>query len=241
MSERGRKPGLRGVVTAAVFAGSLVACSGPDNASDGTVGTGTFITGSPSSLVELPAPRTAGAISLEEALGERRSARSFTPETLTIEEVSQLLWAAQGITASWGGRTAPSAGALYPLEIYVADGAGLSRYLPDGHGLAIVADGDIRADLAHAAHDQAPVAEAPAVFAITAIPARTESKYGDRALRYVYLEAGHAAQNLLLQATALGLGGVPIGAFDDAEVAQILHLPEGEVPIYLIPVGHPSD
>lgn len=219
------------MAAAAVFAGSLIACSGPDNASTGTRGP----------YVELPAPRTAGPVSLEEALGQRRSARTFTPETLTLEEVAQLLWAAQGITASWGGRTAPSAGALYPLKVYVADGAGLWRYVPDGHRLEVVVDADLRADLAHAAHDQTAVAEAPAVFAITAAPARTEIKYGDRALRYVYLEAGHAAQNLLLQATALGLGGVPIGAFDDGEVARILRLPEGIVPIYLIPVGHPSE
>ena len=231
MFERLGRPGLRGVAAAAVFAASLIACSGADDASTGT----------PGPLVGLPAPRTAGLVTLEEALGQRRSARSFTPQSLTLEEISQLLWAAQGITSSWGGRTAPSAGALYPLEVYVADGARLSRYIPDGHQLEVGAEGDLRADLAHAAHDQTPVAEAPAVFAITAVPSRTEIKYGDRALRYVYLEAGHAAQNLLLQAAVLGLGGVPIGAFDDAEVAGLLHLPEGEVPIYLIPVGHPSD
>ena len=225
------KVGLRGVLAAAVLVGSLVACSDPNDGSSGASGP----------LTGLPAPRADGPVSLEEALSGRRSARSFTLEALTVEEVSQLLWAAQGITASWGGRTAPSAGALYPLVVYVADQGTLSRYLPDGHRLEIVSEGDLRADLARAAHDQEAVAAAPVVFAITAVPARTEAKYGDRAERYVHLEAGHAAQNLLLQATALGLGGVPIGAFDDGDVARILRLPEGSVPIYLIPVGHPSE
>ncbi len=225
------KVGPRGVLAAAVLAGSLVSCSDPNDGSSGALGP----------VIELPAPRTDGPVSLEEALGGRRSARTFTPEALTVEEISQLLWAAQGITASWGGRTAPSAGALYPLEVYVADQATLSRYLPDGHRLELVVDRDVRADLAHAAHDQEAVGDAPAVFAITAVPSRTEAKYGDRAERYVNLEAGHAAQNVLLQATALGLGGVPIAAFDDGDVALVLSLPEGFVPIYLISVGHPSE
>ena len=223
--------GVRGTLTAAVLAGSLGACSGPDAGFTETRGP----------LVQLPAPRTDGQISLEEALGARRSARSFTPAALTLEQVSQLLWAAQGITASWGGRTAPSAGALYPLEVYVVDETALSLYLPEEHRLQVVAQGDLRADLAHAAHDQEAVADAPTVFVIAAEPARTEVKYGDRAERYVYLEAGHAAQNLLLQATALELGGVPIAAFDDGDVARILRLPQGFVPVYLIPVGYPDE
>jgi SagB-type dehydrogenase family enzyme len=189
-------------------------------------------------VTQLPEPRTDGGTSLERALASRRSVREFTSQTLTLEEVSQLLWAARGITASWGGRTAPSAGALYPLEVYVATADRLLHYLPEGHRAEVVASADLRSALAAAAYGQAAVAQAPAVFAITAVPARTAAKYGERAERYVQLEAGHAAQNLLLQAVALGLAGVPMGAFDDEKVERVLELPSGCVPLYLIPVGH---
>lgn len=192
------------------------------------------------SVIELPAPRTDGDVSLEEALRVRRSVREFTSEELTLEEISQLLWAAQGITATWGGRTAPSAGALYPIEVYAATPSGLSHYVPDGHRAEVVSQDDLRAALSEAAGGQAAVADAPAVLAITAVPARTEAKYGERAERYVLLEAGHVAQNVLLQAVALGLGGVPIGAFSDDEVGRVLGLEPGEVPVYLVAVGHPS-
>jgi SagB-type dehydrogenase family enzyme len=192
-------------------------------------------------MMELPAPRTEGDLSLEEALAARRSVRDFTSEELTLEELSQLLWAAQGVTAPWGGRTAPSAGALYPLEVYVATSQGVLHYLPDGHRAQSLATSDVRGALSEAAGGQAAVADAPAVLIITALPARTETKYGERTERYVHLEAGHAAQNVLLQAVALGLGGVPMGAFSDEEVARVLGLPRGEVALYLIPVGHPAE
>jgi SagB-type dehydrogenase family enzyme len=180
-------------------------------------------------------------MSLERALASRRSVREFTSEALTLEEISQLLWATQGITASWGGRTAPSAGALYPLEVYVATEDGLSHYLPEGHRLEVVSAADVRASLAKAAYGQSAAAQAPAVFAITAVPARTAAKYGERAERYVQLEAGHAAQNLLLQAVALDLAAVPMGAFSDEQVARVLALPSGCVPLYLIPMGHAAE
>jgi SagB-type dehydrogenase family enzyme len=192
-------------------------------------------------MMELPAPRTEGDLSLEEALAARRSVRDFTSEELTLEELSQLLWAAQGVTAPWGGRTAPSAGALYPLEVYVATSQGVLHYLPDGHRAESLATSDVRGALSQAAGGQTAVADAPAVLIITALPARTETKYGDRTDRYVHLEAGHAAQNVLLQAVALGLGGVPMGAFSDEEVARVLGLRRGEVALYLIPVGHPAE
>ena len=190
-------------------------------------------------ILDLPAPRTLGSASLEETLAARRSAREFSDEPLTLEQISQLLWSAQGITVDWGGRTAPSAGALYPLEVYVVTADGSFHYLPDGHRLRVMSRGDLRAPLAEAALDQSAVSEAPAVFVITAVYARTAGKYGDRAERYVHLEAGHACQNLLLQAVALGLGAVPIGAFSDAEVQSVLGLPADQEPLYLIPVGHP--
>ncbi len=166
--------------------------------------------------------------------------RDFTDERLTLEELSQLLWAAQGVTAEWGGRTAPSAGALYPLEIYVVTPDGLYHYLPEGHRAEILTTEDVRASLADAALGQAAVREAPAVLVVTAVYARTEIKYGERAARYIHLEAGHAAQNVLLQAVAIGLGGVPVGAFSDAAVQRALDLPEDHEPLYLIPVGHPA-
>jgi SagB-type dehydrogenase family enzyme len=194
----------------------------------------------PESAVDLPAPSAAGDDSLEEAIAQRRSVREYTDAALTIDDVSQLLWATQGITSRSGKRAAPSAGALYPLEVYVVDGTGVHHYAPEGHGLQAHLTGDLRADLSAAALDQSAVAEAPAVFVIAGVMARAEAKYGDRAERYVILEAGHAAQNLLLQAVSLDLGAVPIGAFHDADVQRLLSLPSDHEPLYLIPVGHPG-
>jgi SagB-type dehydrogenase family enzyme len=187
----------------------------------------------------LPAPRLKGEMSLEETLTARRSVRQFTDEELTVEEISQLLWAAQGMTAAWGGRTAPSAGALYPLEVYVVTADGLYHYLPQGHKAIVESKADLRGELWQAGLNQNAIREAPAVFIVTAVYARTEKKYGERAERYVKLEAGHAAQNLLLQVVALGLGGVPIGAFYDDQVQSALSLPSDHEPLYLIPIGHP--
>jgi len=188
----------------------------------------------------LPPPRLDGPLSLEEALAARRSVRSFTPEPLTLEEIGQLVWAAQGITDPAGLRTAPSAGARYPLRIYVVTAAGLARYVPEGHQLLRLGSADLRADLRRAAFDQAAVGEAPLVIVITAVIERTAERYGaERAERYVAMEAGHAAQNVLLEAVSLGLGAVPIGAFDDAQVRRVLELTEDEAPLYLVPVGHP--
>lgn len=191
-------------------------------------------------VVSLPTPRTVGPMSLEEALARRRSVRSYAPRPLSWEEVSQLLWAAQGITDPRGFRTAPSAGALYPLELYLALPEGWYHYRPEGHLLEQLGEEDIRPLLWEAGLRQGALQEAPAVFVVVAVPARTEAKYGTRALRYVQLEAGHAAQNLLLQATALGLGAVPIGAFDDVAVRRALQLPSDTLPLYLIPVGEPA-
>jgi len=186
----------------------------------------------------LPAPASSGNMTVEEALGRRRSVREFAPTPLTERQLSQLLWAAQGGSGD-GLRTAPSAGALFPLELYVATASGLSHYDVASHGLTARIERDLRPALRRAAHDQAPVAEAPAVFVITAVQERCERKYGARSVRYVGMEAGHAAQNLLLEAVALGLAAVPVGAFDDADLARTLELPVRERPLYLIPVGQP--
>jgi SagB-type dehydrogenase family enzyme len=174
---------------------------------------------------------------LENLLAARRSVRGFAADDLTDEQVGRLLWAAQGVTSDSGGRTAPSAGALYPLELFVVTSSGVDHYLPEGHRTEQTAGADLREELAAAALDQEALHSAPAVFVIAAEYARTETRYGDRAERYVHLEAGHAAQNLLLQAVDLGLGAVPIGAFDDAAVQEVLGLPTEWVPLYLIPVG----
>ena len=188
----------------------------------------------------LPAPQREGKLSLEAALSRRRSIRSFTKEPLTAEQIGQLVWAAQGITDPQGFRTAPSAGALYPLEVYVATAAGAFHYEPGPHRLQPHVAEDLRAALAAAALNQSAIAEAPAVLVITAVYERTARKYGeDRARRYATLEAGHVAQNVLLEAVALGLGAVPVGAFDDGRVARLLDLESREAPLYLIPVGHP--
>jgi len=187
----------------------------------------------------LPQPRLKGEVSLEETLARRRSVRSFTGQELTLEEISQLLWAAHGITAGWGGRTAPSAGALYPLEVYVATANGLYHYVPQGHKVIVVSRDDLRLKLWEAGLKQDSIRDAPAVFVITAIYERTARKYGGRAERYVKLEAGHACQNILLQAVALGLGAVPIGAFYDDQIQAALSLPPDHELLYLIPVGHP--
>ena len=198
--------------------------------------------GAGSAGVSLPAP-AAGAMSLEEALARRRSVREFVPGALTLAEVSRLAWAAQGAT-DHEGRTAPSAGATYPLEVYLAVGevkglaAGVYRYRPGPHRLEAVADGDVRLPLAAAAMSQQWVNRAALVVVIAAVFERTTARYGKRGERYVHMEAGHAAQNLLLQAAALGLGATPVGAFNDAEVCRLLRLPDGETPLYLIPIGH---
>ncbi len=181
-------------------------------------------------------------MSLEEALVHRRSVREFAPGALTLAEISRLAWAAQGLTAP-ERRTAPSAGATYPLEVYLVVGdaenlaAGVYRYRPGRHRLEVVTAGDMRLPLAAAALDQQWISHAAMVVVIAAVFERTTARYGMRGERYVYMEAGHAAQNLLLQAAALGLGARPVGAFNDAEVSRLLHLPGGETPLYLIPVG----
>ncbi len=191
--------------------------------------------------IVLPTPQRQGTLSVEEALAQRRSVRTFSDTPLALAELGQLLWAAQGITDPTGLRTAPSAGALYPLEVYAVTAEGVYRYDPASHHLVVLARGDMRQPLYNAALHQAAVLNAPTVIVIAADYARTAVKYGEeRSQRYVQLEAGHAAQNILLQAVALNLGAVTIGAFEDAKVKQALALPDNQQPLYLIPVGHPS-
>jgi SagB-type dehydrogenase family enzyme len=181
-----------------------------------------------------------GDVSLEEALAARRSVRDYTNETLTRDEIGQLLWSMQGITHEEGRRTAPSAGSLYPLETYAVTAEGLYRYLPAGHQVTSTPQFGMRQALWEAGLKQDHLRFAPAVFVVAAVYERCSVRYGERAARYVHLEAGHAAENLLLQAVALGLGGVTVGAFDDDQVKAALDLPQDHDPLYLIPVGHPN-
>jgi len=190
-------------------------------------------------IIILPESRLKSDISLEEALKSRRSKRQFQAKDLKLEDISQILWAAQGITETGTGfRTAPSAGALYPLELFVVKSDGLFHYIPEGHKLEKLGSSDLRTELMKASLLQKSISEAPVNIIITAIYERTTVKYGSRGIRYVHIEAGHVCQNILLQATALELGAVPIGAFYDDNVQKVLNLSEEYIPLYIIPVGY---
>jgi SagB-type dehydrogenase family enzyme len=193
--------------------------------------------------IKLPEPCTTSNTSVEAALSQRRSIRTYSGDELAIEEVSQLLWSAQGITAPWGGRTAPSAGALYPLELYLVVGdvegidKGVYQYRPEEHELEKVKADDIRAELADAALGQECIRDAAIDIVFTAVYERTTRKYSERGIRYAHMEAGHAAQNVYLQAVSLDIGTVVIGAFNDPEVAKIVNVSERGKPLYIMPVG----
>jgi SagB-type dehydrogenase family enzyme len=203
----------------------------------------------PSDSVQLPPPQTAGAMSVEEAIQRRRSIRSYTDDPLSLQDVSQLMWAAQGITDPSGEfRASPSAGATYPLEVYVVLGdncvtgipEGLYHYNPYTHQLKRILKGDLRAGLAEAALRQDWMQEAPINIVIAAVYERTTDRYGERGIRYVHMEAGHVGQNIYLQAEARGLATVVVGAFHDDQIQALLHLPKDQKPLYIIPVGNRS-
>ncbi len=193
-------------------------------------------------VIKLPEPRLQGSMSLEEAIARRKSIRSYRNEPLTLEQLSQLLWAAQGVTHE-KKRSAPSAGATYPFEIYIVVGnvrelkPGIYRYDPFEHAIALVREGDYRKALQKAALDQAWVGNAAIDIVLVAFYERTTGYYGDRGIRYVHMEAGHIGENIYLQATALGLGTVAVGAFHDDRVAEVIGT-DGD-PIYIFPVGVP--
>jgi len=227
-------PGFAGVSLATVL------CAAPagqtDAGSPPRAGTG-------QTMVKLPAPVFTGTLTVEQALRERRSKREYVPGAVTFEAVSQLLWAAQGITGPHGERTAPSAGALYPLRLYLVASEveslrrGVYAYRPHEHALERLSEADVRTELASAALGQAWVSAGAAVVVLAAAYDITTRKYGARGARYVHMEAGHAAQNVYLEAASLGLATVLVGAFDDERVAKILHLPSGERPLAIMPVG----
>lgn len=197
--------------------------------------------------VQLPQPVTRGKISVEEAIKRRRSLRDFGDKALSLNQISQILWSAQGVTEEGGyKRAAPSAGALYPLEIYLVVGnveeldAGVYHYNPVDHSLGLILEGNHQVVLAEACLGQMFIADAPISIVITAQYERTMSKYGERGIRYVHIEVGHVGQNICLEAVSLGLGTVTIGAFWDEEVSRVLHLPEEHKPLYVLPVGYPA-
>jgi len=211
-------------------------------------------------IIKLPPPQLKGKVSIEEAITKRRSIRRYRPESLTLSQLSQILWSAQGITRDGKLRAAPSAGATYPLEIFAVIGkqaiiviaseakqspsreelpAGIYHYEVDSHSLGLHFRGDLRLDLARAALDQGFIADAPVNIVICAIYPRTSYTYGRRGERYVHMEVGHVGENIHLQAVALGLATVEIGAFDDEEVRKVLGLEEQIKPLYIMPIGKP--
>ena len=206
---------------------------------DGETGVG----GTVLQQLKLPEPHRQGELSVEEALQKRRSIREYAPGPLKLEDVAQILWAAQGFNDPDGYRTAPSAGALYPLEVFLVAGdvselpSGVYRYRPRQHDLVLVKSGDMRAPLFSASLRQECVRDAPAVLAIAGVYERTARKYGKRARRYVQMEVGHAAQNVYLQAAASGLATVIVGAFDDGDVQKVLGLQKDHEPLALMPLG----
>ncbi len=199
-------------------------------------------------VVSLPPVPRDGNTSLEEVLWQRKSVRQYKDEPLPLADLSFLLWAAQGVNrpaslVGHAGRTAPSAGATYPLQLYVLAGdveglqPGVYRYDSNAHALRKTKDGDLRSELASAALGQSMPADAPATIAIAADYERTTGRYGERGIRYVDMEAGHAGQDIYLAAAARDLGTVAVGAFDDQRINKILGIPEAQTTTYLFPIG----
>ena len=190
-------------------------------------------------IINLPVPQTISKVSLEQSIYWRRSVRDFQDKDIPLEALSQILWAAQGITdTNFGFRAAPSAGALYPLHIYVVKKDGVFRYIPDGHKLVELSKEDKRPSLVRASLGQSFIREAPVDIVISANFAITQAKYGARAFRYVCMEIGHVSENIHLQAVALGLASIPIGAFWDDVIKTTLDLPDNQDPLYIIPIGY---
>lgn len=197
--------------------------------------------------ITLPRPSLDGKISVEKAIQQRRTIRSFREDRLSLSQLSQLLWAAQGITdPREAKKAAPSGGALYPLDIYLVAGKGgvegveegVYHSVPENHSISLMTQGDRRKETALASLWQTWMSRAPVLFIITAEYRRITGKYGDRGIRYALIEAGHAGQNLFLQTEAPGLGAGIVGAFQDAEVSRIAGLPPHHEPLLIIPVGY---
>jgi len=197
--------------------------------------------------IKLPSPQLEGKMSVEEALARRRSRRVFKDYPLTIEQVSQLLWSAQGITEERNGlRTAPSAGALYPLDIYLVVGkdkvedlkVGVYHYNPLQHSLTTILEEDKRREIDQACLSEDFIKDAPVSLIITAEFSRITDIFGEQRFYFAYMEAGHAAQNVYLQVESLGLATVVMGGIKEKDISQALNLPDQHIPLYVMPVGH---
>ncbi|MQY69292.1 MAG: SagB/ThcOx family dehydrogenase [Firmicutes bacterium] len=215
----------------------------------GTISGGEIMAQEEKKMIILPKPKIKGAVSLEESIKKRRSRRSFLDKSLTLEQVSQLLWAAQGITDERTGfRASPSGGACYPLDIYLLVGknsvegldAGVYHYIVSNHSLKIHLRGDKRRVLALASFGQMFIAQAPISLITTVEYSRITSRYGRRGVRYAHIEVGHVGENIYLQAETLGLGTVAVGAFSDGMVSKCLNLSKKHEPLYIMPVGYPK-
>lgn len=202
--------------------------------------------GQAAEVIKLPPPSPKGAISVEEALGKRRTVRHFASRGLDLKQVSQLLWGTDGLSDPRGLRTAPSAGATYPVDLYLVVGErgvanlpdGVYHYRPQENALALVTSGELRPAVARAALSQSWMAQAPIMVVITGEYRRCMARYGERGVRYTIMEAGHTAQNLFLQAEALGLGAGIVGAFEDRTITQILKIPAAHEPLLIMPLGY---
>ena len=196
--------------------------------------------------VKLPPAAPQGAVSVAEALKARRTVRRFASRPLALAQIAQILWAADGLSDPRGLRTAPSAGATYPLELYLVVGElgvtglnpGVYRYLVAEHALLPTVNGDLRAQVSRASLHQAWMAEAPVLLVIAAAYQRCTAKYGERGVMYTHMESGHVGQNVFLMAEALGLGAGIVGAFEDQGLSRVLQLPKDQVPLVVMPVGY---
>jgi SagB-type dehydrogenase family enzyme len=208
-----------------------------------------------SGSIKLPHPRTSGDQSFEEILSNRRSRRQFQTSSLSLSEISQILWAAYGLKELENSkrndgkpnRTCPSAGALFPLKIYLMAGSimdipsGFYHFIPDEHALRLIHNKDLREDFYNTAYPREMIRVAPASLVYIAIESKVQERYGERGRqRYIPMDIGHSAQNVYLQAEALGLGTCAIGAFDDEGIVRVLGLPAEEIPMYVMPVGYPA-
>lgn len=193
--------------------------------------------------ITLPSAKNTGQMSLEDAIQKRKSVRKYSPKELTLEQVSQLLWAAYGANPrkDFVARNVPSAGGIFPMTVYLADKNGVYRYQPLNHSLALVKEGDRRKELSEAAFGQGFIKQVPVDLVITADVAKCAQRYGERAQRYTDIEAGHIGQNVSLQAVSLGLGTVMVGAFNDDAVKEVISIPDNESPLYIIPVGYAAE
>lgn len=245
---RGNMHSMRRAVSVAAFVVALILLTGTPAAvreitlEEDTPATAAELKAARPDVVPLPAPGKTGPLSVEEAIQRRRSVREFADTPVVLGEVSQLLWAAQGVTGRDGfKRAAPSAGAKYPMEIFVVAGnvdglaPGVYRYVPSDHLLEVVRRGDLRAALCDEALSQEWVEDAPLDIVIAGVYSRTMEKYGERGIRYVHIEVGAVAENVYLQAETMGLGTTFVGAFSDEGVKDLLRI-DAE-PLGIMPVG----